>query len=77
MTPNASAIKSGCSSSTLFSTLTTFGAFGTLALSSHPGTASMGVLLALSLFYILASVLLTLPAMLHLFAGGAAESGQA
>ena len=52
----------------LFSTLTTFGAFGTLALSSHPGTASMGVLLTLSLFYILVAVLLTLPAMLHTLA---------
>lgn len=52
----------------LFSTLTTFGAFGTLAMSSHPGTASMGVLLTLSLFYILATVLLTLPAMLHALA---------
>ena len=52
----------------LFSTLTTFGAFGTLALSSHPGTASMGVLLTLSLFYVLVAVLLTLPAMLHALA---------
>lgn len=52
----------------LFSTLTTFGAFGTLALSSHPGTASMGVLLALSLLYVLLAVLLTLPAMLHALA---------
>ena len=52
----------------LFSILTTFGAFGTLALSSHPGTASMGVLLTLSLFYVLVAVLLTLPAMLHALA---------
>ena len=54
----------------LFSTLTTFGAFGTLALSSHPGTASMGVLLTLSLLCILLAVLLTLPAMLHALASG-------
>jgi predicted RND superfamily exporter protein len=52
----------------LFSTLTTFGAFGTLALSSHPGTASMGVLLTLSLPCILVAVLLTLPAMPHALA---------
>lgn len=52
----------------LFSTFTTFAAFGTLALSSHPGTASMGVLLALSLFSILAAVLLALPALLHALA---------
>jgi hopanoid biosynthesis associated RND transporter like protein HpnN len=59
----------GLTRAVLFSTLTTLGAFGTLALSSHPGTASMGVLLMLSLFYILAAVLLTLPAMLHALAG--------
>ncbi len=49
----------------LFSALTTASAFGSLALSGHPGTASMGVLLALSLVYTLASVLLILPALLH------------
>ncbi len=70
-------LATGLTRAVLFSTLTTFGAFGTLALSSHPGTASMGVLLALSLFYILASVLLTLPALLHLFAAGGAEGGPA
>jgi hypothetical protein len=48
-----------------FSSLTTF---GTLALSSHPGTVSMGVPLALSLLHILAAVLLTLPAMPHALA---------
>jgi hypothetical protein len=43
---------------------TTASAFGTLWLSSHPGTASMGELLAISLFWILATVLFLLPAML-------------
>ncbi len=52
----------------MFSALTTACAFGTLALSSHPGTASMGVLLAISLVSVLASVLLALPALLHAFA---------
>ncbi|MBL6078046.1 MMPL family transporter [Belnapia sp. T18] len=52
----------------LFSALTTGAAFGTLALSSHPGTASMGVLLAISLITVLATVLLALPALLHNFA---------
>lgn len=43
---------------------TTASAFGTLWLSSHPGLASMGELLAISLGWILASVLFLLPALL-------------
>ncbi len=50
----------------VFSALTTGSAFGTLALSPHPGTASMGVLLVISLFWTLAAVLLVLPALLRL-----------
>ncbi len=48
----------------LFSALTTATAFGSLWLSSHPGTASMGKLLALSLACTLAAALLVLPALL-------------
>ena len=48
----------------IFSALTTASAFGSLWLSSHPGTASMGKLLALSLACTLAAALLVLPAML-------------
>ena len=47
-----------------FSALTTATAFGSLWLSSHPGTASMGKLLALSLFTTLAAVLLFQPALM-------------
>jgi hypothetical protein len=54
----------------LYSALTNGTAFGTLALSDHPGTAGMGVLLTMSLLYALATVMLTLPPMLHLFAPG-------
>ena len=43
---------------------TTSAAFGTLSISSHPGTASMGVILLISLFWILVSMLLVLPALL-------------
>ena len=46
---------------------TTTCGFGMLSLSSHPGTASMGTLLFLSLFWVLAVVLLLLPALLRLF----------
>ncbi len=48
----------------LFSALTTATAFGSLALSAHPGTASMGRLLLLSLGATLTSTWLVLPALL-------------
>jgi predicted RND superfamily exporter protein len=56
-----------CSSLTravFFSALTTGTAFGSLWLSRHPGTASMGELLALSLACTLVAALLFLPALL-------------
>jgi hopanoid biosynthesis associated RND transporter like protein HpnN len=48
----------------LFSALTTAFAFGSLWLSSHPGTASMGKLLMMSLGWTLVTVLLFAPALL-------------
>ena len=48
----------------VFSALTTGTAFGSLALSAHPGTASMGELLLLSLGCTLATTLALLPALL-------------
>jgi uncharacterized protein len=48
----------------LFSALTTGTAFGSLALSAHPGTASMGVLLLISLGCTLIASLLFVPALL-------------
>ena len=48
----------------LFSALTTGTAFGSLALSRHPGTASMGVLLLISLGCTLAASLVFVPALL-------------
>ncbi|MEA3277659.1 MAG: MMPL family transporter [Pseudomonadota bacterium] len=47
-----------------FSTLTTAAGFGNLALSPHPGTASMGELLTLGVLLTLVSTLLVLPALL-------------
>ncbi|SFG49943.1 MMPL family transporter [Methylobacterium gossipiicola] len=47
-----------------FSALTTGTAFGSLVLSSHPGTASMGKLLALSLFFTLVAAFFVVPAFL-------------
>lgn len=48
------------------SALTTVCSFGSLAISSHRGTASMGELLTLSLFYSLVTTLVVLPALLSL-----------
>ena len=48
----------------IFSALTTGTAFGSLALSAHPGTASMGVLLVISLVCTVATTLLFVPALL-------------
>jgi uncharacterized protein len=48
----------------LFSALTTGSAFGSLALSPHPGTASMGWLLLISLGFTLLASLMFLPALL-------------
>ena len=47
-----------------FSALTTGVAFGSLCFSSHPGTASMGKLLALSLFFTLLAAFIIVPAFL-------------
>lgn len=49
----------------LFSALTTGTAFGSLAIARHPGTASMGTLLLLSLLAVLLSTFAFLPAMLY------------
>jgi hopanoid biosynthesis associated RND transporter like protein HpnN len=48
----------------IFSALTTSTAFGSLALSAHPGTASMGILLLISLFCTVVTTLAFLPALL-------------
>jgi len=48
----------------LFSALTTMASFGTLAFSSHLGTASIGILLTLSLFFALLCTMVVLPAIL-------------
>jgi len=57
-------LQSSTARAIVFSALTTTVAFGTLALSHHPGTASMGVLLMVSLGFTLLNTLITLPALL-------------
>jgi hopanoid biosynthesis associated RND transporter like protein HpnN len=48
----------------LFSALTTIGSFGSIALSSHPGTSSMGYLLTISVILSLCCTLVFLPALM-------------
>ncbi len=57
-------LQSSLARAVIFSALVTGTAFGSLWLSHHPGTASMGKLLALSLACTLVSALLFLPALL-------------
>ncbi len=57
-------LQSSLARAVVFSALTTGTAFASLALSAHPGTASMGVLLLIALFWILVTTLLVLPALM-------------
>jgi predicted RND superfamily exporter protein len=66
----AQLLQSSLTRAVVMSALTTGTAFGSLWLSHHPGTSSMGKLLALSLAWTLASVLLFLPALLGAPPGG-------
>ncbi|HEY1707664.1 MAG TPA: MMPL family transporter [Rhizomicrobium sp.] len=56
-------LQSSLARAVLFSAMTTATGFGALWISSHPGTASMGELLMISLAWTLVSVLLLLPAL--------------
>lgn len=57
-------LQSSLTRAIFFSALTTMTAFGSLWLSSHPGTSSMGKLLALSLVTTLAAAVLFQPALM-------------
>jgi hopanoid biosynthesis associated RND transporter like protein HpnN len=57
-------LQSSTAQAILFSALTTGTAFGSLALSNHPGTSEMGKLLTLALLYTLLCTFFVLPALL-------------
>jgi predicted RND superfamily exporter protein len=59
----AGPLQSSTARAVLFSALTTTTAFGSLALSSHPGTAEMGRLLTIALFFTLVCTFAVLPAL--------------
>lgn len=58
---------SSTSRAVFFSALTTIASFGSLALSTHPGMASMGILLTVAILWSLVCTLIVLPALLSLF----------
>ena len=60
----ANPLQSGTARAIVFSALTTTAAFGSLILSSHPGTSEMGRLLSIEVSYTLFCVLLIMPALL-------------
>ncbi|NRA31424.1 MAG: MMPL family transporter [Parvularculaceae bacterium] len=53
----------------LFSALTTIASFGSLVVSDHRGTASMGMLLTIGMIWVLATMLFVLPPMAGLLYG--------
>jgi hopanoid biosynthesis associated RND transporter like protein HpnN len=57
-------LQSSLTRAVIWSALTTATAFGSLCLSSHPGTSSMGELLALSLFCTMGAAVLFQPALM-------------
>jgi predicted RND superfamily exporter protein len=59
----AGPLQSSTARAVLFSALTTTTAFGSLALSAHPGTAEMGRLLTIALFFTLVCTFVVLPAL--------------
>jgi predicted RND superfamily exporter protein len=57
-------LQSSMARAVLFSAATALVAFGSLSVSSHPGTSSMGKLLTIALIYSLACSFFLLPALL-------------
>ena len=51
----------------VFSALTTIGSFGSISLSNHPGTASMGILLTIAIISSLLCSLILLPALMGIW----------
>lgn len=67
--PHGNLLATSTARAVLFSALTTICSFGNLAVSPHPGTASMGMLLTLGLGFTLICTMIILPALLQQWAG--------
>jgi hopanoid biosynthesis associated RND transporter like protein HpnN len=75
--PERELLTTSTAQAVLFSSLTTMASFGTMALSSHVGFASLGELLLAGVSYTLLANLLVLPALLALRGGAAPPGGDA
>ena len=75
--PERSSFNTSTMRAVLASGLTTVASFGNLAFSSHVGTASMGMLLALGLAVSMAATLIVLPAWLKVFGHRARSAAHA
>ena len=62
----AGALATSTPRAVVFSALTTIGSFGAIALSGHPGTSSMGILLTIAVSLTLACTLVVLPALMEI-----------
>ena len=62
--PEVELLGTSTAQAVLFSALTTMGSFGSLALSTHPGLASLGQLLLIGIAYTLVCNLIVLPALI-------------
>lgn len=60
------ALKTTTPRAILLSALTTLGSFGSIMLSGHPGTASMGMLLTIAIILSMIAILIVLPALMTL-----------
>ena len=60
------ALKTTTPRAILLSALTTLGSFGSIMLSGHPGTASMGMLLTIAIVLSMVAILVVLPALMTL-----------
>jgi uncharacterized protein len=65
-----SALETSTPRAVVFSALTTIGSFGSIAISSHLGTASMGILLAVAISLTMACTLIVLPALIRVTGDG-------
>lgn len=65
--PSVDILRTSTARAVFFSAATTTVSFGTLAASSHTGTASMGVVLSIGIVVLLFCMLIILPAMLLMF----------
>ena len=62
--PKRNLVQTSTVPAVLFSALTTMAGFGSLALSPHPGTASMGQLLVIGVVLTVACTMILIPALL-------------